>query len=69
MRNGSIRWSLIGLFAACFATGVFAQPAATQDVETRARRNAIEAELQSIAVVERRVMVPMRDGQRVQAGV
>ncbi len=68
-RNGSIRWFLTGIFAVCFAAGAYAQPSASQDDETRARRNAIEAELQSIAVVERKIMVPMRDGKRVQADV
>ena len=53
----------------CLAAGVSAQPTANQDAETRIRRNAIEAELQSIAAVERKVMVPMRDGKRVQADV
>jgi hypothetical protein len=35
--------------------------------EMRERRNAIEAELQSIAVVERKLMIPMRDGKRMAA--
>ncbi|MGE0130849.1 MAG: CocE/NonD family hydrolase [Blastocatellales bacterium] len=34
-----------------------------------ARRNAIEAELQSIAIVERKLMIPMRDGKRMAADV
>jgi len=37
--------------------------------ELIARRNAIEAELQSIAVVERKLMIPMRDGKRMAADV
>ncbi|MEO5860811.1 MAG: CocE/NonD family hydrolase [Pyrinomonadaceae bacterium] len=69
MRSGSIRWFLTGVFAICLAAGVNSQPTANQDAETRAKRNAIEAELQSIAIVERKVMVPMRDGKRVQADV
>jgi putative CocE/NonD family hydrolase len=32
-------------------------------------RKAIETELQSIAVIERKVMVPMRDGKRMQADI
>lgn len=47
----------------------FSQPQPTSTPEMIARRNAIEAELQSIAVVERKVMVRMRDGVRVQADV
>ncbi len=64
--------SRIVLFAA-FVLAMFAvlavgqQPTSTP--EMIARRNAVEAELQSIAVVERKVMVPMRDGKRMQADV
>ncbi|HJZ80069.1 MAG TPA: CocE/NonD family hydrolase [Pyrinomonadaceae bacterium] len=37
--------------------------------EQVARRNAVEAELQSIAVVDRKVMVAMRDGKRMAADI
>jgi putative CocE/NonD family hydrolase len=37
--------------------------------EVIARRNAIESELQSIAVVDRKLMVPMRDGKRMATDV
>jgi hypothetical protein len=37
--------------------------------ELIARRNSIEKELQSIAIVERKLMVPMRDGKRMAADV
>jgi putative CocE/NonD family hydrolase len=37
--------------------------------EVIARRKAIEEELQSIAVVERKLMIPMRDGVRIAADV
>jgi putative CocE/NonD family hydrolase len=40
-----------------------------RDAALIAHRNAIEAELQSIAVIERKVMVPMRDGKRMQADI
>ena len=33
------------------------------------RRRAIEAELQSIAIVERKMMIPMRDGTRIATDV
>ena len=36
--------------------------------EVIAQRNAREKELQSIAVVERKLMVPMRDGKRILFG-
>src|SRR5262245_36474830 len=39
------------------------------DAEERERRNQIEAELQSLAVVQRKVMVPMRDGLKMQADI
>ncbi len=37
--------------------------------EVIARRNAIEKELQSIAIVERKLMIPMRDGKRMATDV
>ncbi len=37
--------------------------------EQTARRNSIEKELQSIAVVDRKLMVAMRDGKRMAADV
>src|SRR6476659_6299383 len=37
--------------------------------ETIAKRKALEKELQSIAIVERKLMVPMRDGKRMATDV
>ncbi len=37
--------------------------------EAIAKRNAIESELQSIAIVERKLMIPMRDGTRIATDV
>ena len=37
--------------------------------ELIARRNALEQELQSLAIVERKLMVPMRDGKRMATDV
>ena len=34
-----------------------------------AKRNAREAELESMAIVDRKVMVPMRDGKRMAADI
>src|SRR5277367_3764920 len=34
-----------------------------------AHRNAVEKELESIAIIERKMMVPMRDGKRMQADI
>ncbi len=39
------------------------------DAALIARRNAAEKELESIAIIERKVMVPMRDGKRMQADI
>jgi len=33
------------------------------------KRNAIEKELESVAIIDRKVMVPMRDGKRMQADI
>jgi putative CocE/NonD family hydrolase len=50
--------------------GVSAQgQARSQDAATIARRNATEKELESMAIIERKVMVPMRDGKRMQADI
>ena len=48
---------------------VDAQQRAGLTPEVIARRNSIEQELQSIAVVDRKVMVAMRDGKRMAADV
>src|SRR6202451_4337757 len=37
--------------------------------ELIAQREAAEKELESIAIIDRKVMVPMRDGKRMQADV
>jgi uncharacterized protein len=46
-----------------------AQAQAGPQGATIASRNATEAELESIAIIERKVMVPMRDGKRMQADI
>lgn len=48
---------------------VDAQQRAGLTPEVSARRNSIEQELQSIAVVDRKVMVAMRDGKRMAADI
>ncbi len=55
----------------CLACSLRAQSQArtTGDAATIARRNAIEHELESVAIIERKVMVPMRDGKRMQADI
>ena len=60
---------LFPAFLVAVISGVVSGQQPTTTPEMIARRNAVEAELQSIAVVERKVMVPMRDGKRMQADV
>lgn len=70
MKNSAIRIFVLSAAVAVFSvSNVFAQPRPTPDAELIARRNQVEAELQSIAVVERKVMVPMRDGKRMAADI
>ena len=45
------------------------QARTAQDTALIARRNAIEQELESVAIIERKVMVPMHDGKRMQADI
>jgi putative CocE/NonD family hydrolase len=45
------------------------RPTTPSDAELRERRNAVESELDSLAVIDRKVMVPMRDGLRMQADI
>jgi uncharacterized protein len=47
----------------------YSQGRGTLTPEVIARRKAIEAELQSIAIVERKIMIPMRDGVRIATDV
>jgi putative CocE/NonD family hydrolase len=52
------------------AAPAFAQGRTQQDLAAlRAQRDSLERELQSIAVVERKIMLPMRDGARMQLDV
>lgn len=52
------------------ASTVPAQPPAQQNVaQLRARRDSLERELERVAIIDRKLMVPMRDGVRMQADV
>jgi uncharacterized protein len=66
-----ILWTLLlvvaGLAAAIQITSGQGRGPATP--EQIAKRHAIEKELQSIAIVERKLMVPMRDGKRMATDV
>ena len=51
-------------------TGALAQgPRGQMTDEVKQRREAIEKELESIATIERKVMVPMRDGKRMATDI
>ena len=63
---------VIGLVvAAIVATGAVtvAQRGGTLSADQVAQRWSVEKELQSIAVVERKVMMPMRDGVRLATDI
>jgi hypothetical protein len=65
-RAASLAAALAALAAPALAA---AQPAPARDTALVARRDSIERELQAAAVVERKVMVAMRDGVRMAADV
>ena len=66
MPMSTLRWIAV---ASLLATSAAAQPAPRSDSAVVAERWRLERELESVAVIERKVMVPMRDGVRVQADV
>ena len=51
------------------AVAACAQQRTPPDKDLIARRNSTEAELESLAIVERKVMVPMRDGKRMATDI
>ena len=66
------RWTLafaVGCVGFVTSLPVVAQARTQPDPAVIAHRNAIEQELESIAIIERKVMVPMRDGKRMQADI
>ncbi len=62
-----IRSSLLALLS--ISLPVFAQPAPPRDLQLVAKREAIEQELESLAIIERKVMAPMRDGKRMATDI
>jgi uncharacterized protein len=61
-------WRTVAM-AAIVATTALAQLRQQPDPKLVARRNEIEEELRSLAIVERKLMVPMRDGKRMATDV
>lgn len=71
-RRSVRRATMIGTMAALAVAWDLPAPAQAgrqQDAALIARRNATEKELESIAIIERKVMVPMRDGKHMQADI
>jgi putative CocE/NonD family hydrolase len=59
----------IVLLFVCSSAAAFAQGRGAPTKEQLAARNKTEQELESIAIVERKVMVPMRDGKRMATDI
>jgi len=73
-KKGNVRWivSILTLAAALSAVATSLASAQTRPPMTdseKARRWAIENELASLAIIERKLMIPMRDGVRIAADV
>jgi uncharacterized protein len=63
-------WASISSVIVLAAIAPFAPAQGRQaDAALIARRKATEKELESVAIIERKVMVPMRDGKRMQADI
>ncbi len=59
----------IALLALSSSLDAQPQQSAQTQVQLRGRRDSLERELQRIAIVDRKLMIPMRDGTRIQADV
>ena len=57
------------ILSVLFLPALFAQPNAPLTPQQREAREATEKELENVAVVDRKVMVPMRDGKRMAADI
>jgi hypothetical protein len=57
------------LLVAFLSSALNAQRRAAPDPALVARRNAIEKQLEDIAIIDRKVMVPMRDGKRMATDI
>lgn len=68
-KNFLTRYIFAAVLTVAFLSNAFAQNRQTPDPELIAKRNQIEKELQETAIVERKVMVPMRDGKRMAADI
>ena len=59
---------ILATLSCAFTLCSFAQQI-NSDAQQIARRNATEKELESIAIIDRKLMIPMRDGKRMAADV
>ena len=73
MQPKHLRSAFAGMVVPFGLSLLLASPASAQRADPQekliAERNAIEAELQEIAIVDRKVMVKMRDGKRMAADI
>src|ERR1044071_5619868 len=63
----TMKWT-VGLVL-IFAAAAFGQGRGAPNPQVVAARNKTEQELESIAIIERKLMVPMRDGKRMAIDV
>jgi uncharacterized protein len=68
-KNMKRKFLLAITFLVILIPNAIAQPRPTPDPAIVEKRNQIEKELNEIAVVDRKVMVPMRDGKRMAADI
>src|SRR3981189_3513940 len=57
------------LLFSCMAWVLAAQRGPAPDAALVAHRNAVEDQLENIAIIDRKVMVPMRDGKRMATDI
>ena len=69
MRPAVIRAVLAVAFTATSSSAAMAQPARPMSDSVKAKRWETENELQSLAIVDRKAMIPMRDGIRIAADI
>src|SRR5262249_11844424 len=67
--NGESWMKRIAALIALSALPLFPQGRGTINRELIAARNKTEQELESVAIIERKVMVPMRDGKRMATDI
>lgn len=53
----------------CFLPGLFAQDGSRSQEAQIAQNNALEKELESVAIIDRKVMIPMSDGKLMAADI